>query len=74
MSGTPCIMRSKSPIPDGTELPQSLVLQSLSFDTDAMQRRAIVIRTEESASYDRGMRDGHRGIFEGLDSGRLKTE
>ena len=49
-----------------TEFPNPVGLAA-TFDTDAINRMAVVIGTEGRIKYVQGMRDGHSDIFEGLD-------
>ena len=49
-----------------TEFPKPVGLAA-TFDTDAINRMAVVIGTEGRIKHVQGMRDGHSDIFEGLD-------
>jgi len=49
-----------------TEFPEPIGLAA-SFDSDAIHRMAVAIGTEGRIVYVKGLREGHGGIFEGLD-------
>jgi beta-glucosidase len=49
-----------------TEFPEPIGLAA-TFDSDAIHRMAIAIGTEGRIVYVKGLREGHGGIFEGLD-------
>jgi beta-glucosidase len=49
-----------------TEFPEPIGLAA-TFDSDAIHRMAVAIGTEGRIVYVKGLREGHGGIFEGLD-------
>jgi len=49
-----------------TEFPEPIGLAA-TFDNDAIHRMAVAIGTEGRIVYVKGLREGHGGIFEGLD-------